>query len=374
MRRIKHEDYLEKLRTANPSVVPLEPYVNMKTPIMHKCLIHGTEWKTTPSSVLQGCGCKQCSSEKIRKKLSKSYDRYVLDLKQALPHISVVGEYVNGSIPVLHYCEKHNVYWNIKPNDLLYRCGCPECGKEQNVQWCLKTKEWFIEELSKVNPNVKLIGEYKNLNTKTMFYCEIHDEYWITIPQNVLSGHGCPICHKEKTTLKTTKTHEQYVYELSISNPDIEVVGQYVNAHVPILHKCKICGHEWMAKPNNVFNNNRGCPKCQISNGERVIAQLLDKLGVDYTMQMKFDACRHKRPLPFDFYLKNYNIAIEYQGEQHYRPVDIFGGQEHFEQQKLHDEIKNEYCYDNNIQLITIPYWEFNNIENIILDNLKLYN
>ena len=64
-----------------------------------------------------------------------------------------------------------------------------------------------------------------------------------------------------------------------------------------------------------------------------------------------FEDCIDKRPLPFDFYLPEYNICIEYQGQQHYYPVEIFGGKNAFESQVLRDNIKREYCQKNNILL-----------------------
>lgn len=67
------------------------------------------------------------------------------------------------------------------------------------------------------------------------------------------------------------------------------------------------------------------------------------------------------RPLPFDFYLPEYNICIEYDGEQHNRSVKHFGGDKAFYTRIKHDNIKNEYCKNNGISLLRIPY--FKNIE-----------
>ena len=81
---------------------------------------------------------------------------------------------------------------------------------------------------------------------------------------------------------------------------------------------------------------------------------------------MKFDDCRNKNPLPFDFYLPNYNICIEFDGRQHYLPIFYFGGEKMLNYTKNNDNIKNEYCLNNNIKLVRIPYYEINDIENII--------
>lgn len=65
-------------------------------------------------------------------------------------------------------------------------------------------------------------------------------------------------------------------------------------------------------------------------------------------------------------------MCIEYDGEQHYKLNEYFGGQKYFDILKRHDEIKNEYCKENNIKLLRIPYWEFNNIAKNIANELGL--
>lgn len=70
--------------------------------------------------------------------------------------------------------------------------------------------------------------------------------------------------------------------------------------------------------------------------------------------------------MPFDFYLPDYNTCIEYDGELHYKAVDYFGGDDALSNTKCRDEIKTQYCKENNIKLIRIPYWEFDNIEEIL--------
>ena len=83
-------------------------------------------------------------------------------------------------------------------------------------------------------------------------------------------------------------------------------------------------------------------------------------------MQYKFDDCRSKDKLPFDFYVLSKNIAIEYDGRQHYEIIEWFGGFDSFIEGKIRDTIKTIYCKENNIKLIRIPYWDFDNIEEIL--------
>ena len=89
----------------------------------------------------------------------------------------------------------------------------------------------------------------------------------------------------------------------------------------------------------------------------------LDKNNIFYEPQMRFDDCCDIKTLPFDFYIPSLKIAIEYDGKQHFEPIEYFGGKESFEILQKHDAIKNEYCKNNGISLLRIPYYKYNNIE-----------
>ena len=74
------------------------------------------------------------------------------------------------------------------------------------------------------------------------------------------------------------------------------------------------------------------------------------------------------RSLSYDFYLPKYNLLVEFQGQQHEKPIDFEGsGEENarqrFEKQQEHDRRKNSYCLANNISLYRIPYWEIKNLK-----------
>lgn len=92
------------------------------------------------------------------------------------------------------------------------------------------------------------------------------------------------------------------------------------------------------------------------SKGEMYIENLLTENNIIYETQKRFKNCKNKRSLPFDFYLPKYNLCIEYQGEQHYQPVKFWGGKERFEIYQQNDKIKKQYCIDNNICLLCLPY------------------
>ena len=141
----------------------------------------------------------------------------------------------------------------------------------------------------------------------------------------------------------------------------------------------------WCGNPNHnsyevrfdVFKGNKEkegtrCPYCNESKGEKRINSFLLKNNINYLIQYRFEDCKFKYTLPFDFYLPKYNCCIEFDGGQHYKIVDWFGGLDGFVDTKIRDTVKNIYCQQNNIKLIRIPYWDFDNIEDILIRELNL--
>lgn len=282
----------------------------------------------------------------------KTHEEYVAELAIKNPNIEAIESYVGANTKILHRCLIDGYEWYVTPHNILKGRGCPRCSGHIK-----KTHESYVEEVKEVNSNIEVIGRYIDISTPILHLCKTHNVEWMARPSNILRGHGCRKCRNDALASARSKNQEQYIEDLKEANPNIVVLGNYVNAHIPILHKCLIDGCEWYAKPNNILSG-KGCPKCNESFGERQVRQWLDAHNVAYISQKMFDDCCDVKPLPFDFYLPNYNIAIEYQGEQHYRPVDYFGGEEKFKLQQRHDGIKNEYCESNNIKLLCIPYYE----------------
>lgn len=93
-----------------------------------------------------------------------------------------------------------------------------------------------------------------------------------------------------------------------------------------------------------------------ISRGNVKISEILDENGIEYETEKKFPTCIDQRCLPFDFYVNN-QYLIEYDGEQHY-----YDGIFDYEYTHKHDLIKSQWCKENNIPLIRIPYSHYNEL------------
>jgi len=110
----------------------------------------------------------------------------------------------------------------------------------------------------------------------------------------------------------------------------------------------------------------QGCPSCKKSIIENKISEILLSRNVEFYRQQKFDNCKNINCLPFDFFIPSKNMVIEYNGKQHYEPIDWFGGAETLSYIQRNDEIKKTFCEKNDIIYIEISYKDSNKIEEIL--------
>ena len=290
----------------------------------------------------------------------KTHEEYVEELKIKNPNVEVIGRYINSNTKIMHHCLIHDVFWETKPCRVVDGHGCEKCRIEKFKISNTKTQDEYVKEVALKNPNIEVVGKYVDARTKILHKCLKHNVVWDVLPNNILKGCGCFECLKEKIANKNSNNHSEYVIKLSSVNPNLVTLDKYINTETKIKHKCTVCGYEWTVKPANVLSG-KGCPKCNESHGEKNISAYLTKNDIAYISQYTFDDCKDKRKLPFDFYLPELNICIEYDGEQHYKIIDRFGGNDGLKIRQLHDEIKTNYCNNNNIPLLRIRYDE--NIE-----------
>ena len=116
------------------------------------------------------------------------------------------------------------------------------------------------------------------------------------------------------------------------------------------------------------------CPYCHIAKGEDKITHYLLDNNIQFKPQKSYDDLHgvNGGNLSYDFYLPEFNLLIEYQGEQHEHPIEYFGGKEKFICQQEHDRRKREYAQSHGIELLEIWYYDFNNIEDILNNKILI--
>jgi len=253
--------------------------------------------------------------------------------------------------------------------------GCPYCsGHKVNIKNCLATKrpdlieEWHSIKNGDLTPYDVTCGCIKIV----WWQCKKGHEWQDSINNrtNIIHNRNCSYCIGKRPSKD---------YNLSIINPKLSEEWNYnKNRKKPeeytpvsgqrVWWKCRECGHEWKAQISNRSNGN-GCPECSESKGEKKISEYLNINKIYYIPQKEFEGLigLGNGNLSYDFYLPDYNLLIEYQGGQHEKFIKwIHIIYENFEKQLEHDKRKKEYAINNNINLLEIWYWDFDNIEEIL--------
>lgn len=231
-----------------------------------------------------------------------------------------------------------------------------------------KTTQDFVNELKNISPSIEVLGEYVKGTIPIQCQCKVCKHIWNPIPSNLLQGKKCPKCKAVQNGNNKRKSFDQFLEqakETHFQKYDYSK-AKYVNNYTEITIICPIHG-EFKQIPY-VHLRGCGCPKCKQSKGELLIEHLLSEHNVKYSSQ--FELKLDNRRIYIDFYLPEYNVFIEYNGKQHYIPIEYFGEEIRFQQQKFRDQIVRDYCNSNNITLIEIKY---DSSEEFIKSILKKY-
>ena len=172
-----------------------------------------------------------------------------------------------------------------------------------------------------------------------------------------MGGSGCRLCGFERSAKAGTKSHETFVIQaMSVHDGKYSYPETYVSDKTRITIICPTHG-EFKQVPSGHLQG-RGCSRCQESKGERETTKILKEYNLEFETQKRFPGCKHLYTLPFDFYVESLNLLIEYDGVQHFKPVERFGGKKAFKLTQYRDSIKTKFAEENGYQLLRIRYDE----------------
>lgn len=217
------------------------------------------------------------------------------------------------------------------------------------------TTETFAKKLKERFEEIEMVSEYgKDNDDKITVRCIKHDYTWTVTPHHLMAyKHACKYCYREYRIeldrKEGTETFQKFLEEHYASFYDISKVN-YVNNKTKVKLICPEHG-EFLLQPNKAMSRLDGCPYCRESHLERSTRGILDALNIKYIRQQHFNWLGL---LSLDFYLPDYNVAIECQGEQHFkqREDSLFSKNDPFDDRLERDMTKNKRCKENNVQLI----------------------
>jgi len=302
----------------------------------------------------------------------KTNEEFVKELSQIHPNMKALEPYIKGHSKIEFECQVCGHKWRAYPYAVLQGSGCPKCANRYN-----RTHEEFVQEMSDINDKIIIKSEFKNIKEKVLVECKVCGHEWFGTPGHLLRGIGCPNCKAIKIGKIRRLDNDTFINRLKEINKDITVLSEYQYANEKVKCSCNNCGHVWYATPYNLLNNH-GCPRCTVSKGEKRISDFLSENNIHYESPKKYQGLNGVKGglLSYDFYLNQYNLLIEFQGKQHASPVNFTGrGMEDAKQrlivQNEHDKRKREYAEQNGINLLEIWYYDFENIESLLREEIN---
>lgn len=370
-RKYNQEEIIQILNKHNIKL--LSEYKNNTTKLKMICVC-GNEFEKS-FKIMNTNGkfkCNDCIKKEQIENQTMSYEKAKEKVEEkGYKLLTTKSEYIKASSKNKVQCPNGHIYEQILL-DLFKGHGCKKCASKINGE---KQKLKYNDVKNTIDElGFKLLSrEFNGVEEKLNVKCKKCNHIFHPTLHNLKNGTGCPNCFsKTRGKANIISYEERLKYVKSFGYNILTPKEDYINGENKVKLQCSK-GHIYEAKLHDFYIGNR-CPICRESKGERKIKQFLDLNNIEYYKQYKFKNCKFKRQLPFDFYLPNYNLLIEYDGKQHYIISSFYGGIDSFIDTKIRDTIKNLYCKDNNIKLLRIPYWEFNNIENILSNNLNMEN
>lgn len=241
---------------------------------------------------------------------------------------------------------------------------CPECNQKRKL-----TTSEFESRIKNKFEHITLLSEYTNAFGTIKYKCDRCGYEHEAEAHSLLKRQDpCLNCTNRLPTDPVQLKDELESYA------NIEILSDFIRLSDTVDCQCKICNKKWKTKVAYIKSGYGVCPFCNTnSKGERAITKYLLERCIDFEPQKTFKQLISEkgRNLSYDFYLPNYNLLIEYQGEQHYEPVELFGGEDMLVKQQERDKIKRQYAKNNKYYLLEIPYWSFQDVDTILDDTLN---
>lgn len=307
-------------------------------------------------------------------KFTKHLDEFSVKVKDLLP---------NSRARIIARCDYCNREYEVSYYALLYsrknieKDACIDCSYIKSKEVTLQKRADEIYTRAKVFCDDKRYvlltpkSEYENVHSKAIYICPIHGVKTTTF-NNLKNGYGCQACaNAELGELKKLSKDELLNIINSTSNATLLNPDEYETVDKRNLKiKCG-CGNIYTTSYNSFLRTSSRCPQCtkKESVGEYKIRQFLEDRHIVFEQEKRFLDCKDKSVLPFDFYLPLHNMCVEFDGQQHFSPKF---GDESFQSTLSHDKIKNEYCQNNGIKLIRIPYWNGDKINEILSKEIQI--
>lgn len=282
----------------------------------------------------------------------QTQEEFLNKMELVNPNIQILSNYTSDKGKVKCLCKICNHEWEDSATHLKQGRGCGNCKRIQKRKE--NAKEFFLNS-EKIHNNKYDYSKFQYVDsyTKGIIICPIHGEFE-QIPNSHVKGRGCPLCAGNNYKRDT----EEFIYrarKIHKNKYNYNKV-EYKTCKDKVLITCNKCNQNFLQTPDHHLQG-EGCPYCNLKSQ----SELYNKLKQSFpSEQILFEVGSNIVPWlqkqRFDIYLPKYNIAIEYNGEQHYIAKEYFGGVIGFNATQDRDQTKREKCKENNCILFEMRY------------------
>ena len=387
-----HERYGDRFDCSNINYVKQNASIEL---ICKKCGCHFTRYATSVLSphnsqniTCPNCGVKERSLNKFLGKLEKKYGKDAFSFDH--------DKYVHLKHEITFKCNKCGYEFTKQPSTLLTCKGCPICDESQNRK---KTVEEVISLFKSVHGDkydYSLITEYKDKDSPLPIICHEKDEdgnehgnFYQSYAKHYKRKQGCGKCNGGiKRTLEyyIQKAQKIHVDDNGVPLYNYSLIKDYQNSKVPVPIICKKHGVFNLSLSDHTSpKSKQGCPFCHESKLEQAVRSFLTEHGIKIQSQcgkstFEWLASPKRGSYTLDFYLPEYNAAIECQGEQHFKTHDgsLWFTEEKIQKIMERDQLKKQLCENHGIRLfyysnlgIEYPYHVYEDLEEMLTDIMK---
>ena len=369
-----HEDYIAAVVTKftelnlDPFKIKfLTKYEKVSKKMEMECTDCGYTFERLPDVHLRGHLCAMCSGS--AQKDSKTFIEHAKKKRDDFDDFDLSPvDYQNCKEKVIIIHKVCGTRLSVTPDHFLNKTDstfCPTCNK-----YGVNTHEDFLRMSRETHgEGYEYLSQYKTCKEKVWMR---HKKCGHVFPQEAYShygfGCGCPKCDPSGHTLPLEERHQRWLinsnkkhlnfYENGYSLTDPSLPNGYKNSQTPVTIICPRHG-PWHTTTPASHVQGAGCPICKASRAEKEIGRILIENDIKFEREKKFKTCKHQHCLPFDFYLPDLALLIEYDGEQHFIPMRFLNkvkGQKKLKELQARDKIKTKWATSSPYTLHRIIY------------------
>lgn len=346
----------------------LGEYFGANTHVLMKHNTCNHEWNIKPSNFLSGRRCPECNHPTYNINKAKKLFKKVGFTLLATKYTGIFD-----SMPYI--CDSHpdlGIQYASLTGINQGHTNCPKCRYEKTANSQRTDRSIIIQDFKNAGLILQPNFIYNEMHDVLPCICEKHKNLGIQYISynNIKYGHqkGCIRCGYERLG-NNKRMSDDNIKEL-VESLDLEFVSVIKDRKTKVKVICPKHREQGVQiKTLDKLKLGQGCKYCNYSHGERRIEKYLQMNNITNIPQKSFNGLlgMGKGNLSYDFYLPNNNLLVEFQGEQHEHYCKWFHKTiEDFYIQVEHDKRKRDYAISSNIKLLTIWYYDYNNIETIL--------